>query len=252
MFFEMSSSLTNDCDWKYGSSRFSFQSHQLWSKTKNVFYSDILQVDHRTHKCLNPVNAVAAGFSLPPPPSSSANVSYQDPKCFSGTCFFQLSLSSIDISECKSENNISPIVHAISMDPNGYSEQQLVDCSKSNYGCDNGWYQRAWEYVALASGQDTSASYLYIATHPSCNGNSFSSSVLSTCAELKVPPRLLWLLHRSFITLTLKSPIHKKILNSSVKRMIPSIFMETWKFTFRLFSRISIKWVFRKSAHFYF
>lgn len=57
------------------------------------------------------------------------------------------------------------------MDPNGYSEQQLVDCSKSNYGCDNGWYQRAWEYVALASGQDTSASYLYIATHTSCNAN---------------------------------------------------------------------------------
>jgi len=52
------------------------------------------------------------------------------------------------------------------------SEQQLVDCSTSNYGCNGGWYDVAWQYLAKAGGQATSATYSY---------TSGSSGTAGTC-----------------------------------------------------------------------
>ena len=51
------------------------------------------------------------------------------------------------------------------------SEQQLVDCSTTNYGCGGGWYGNAWTYLANNGGQDTSASYPYTAKNGVCKSN---------------------------------------------------------------------------------
>ena len=48
------------------------------------------------------------------------------------------------------------------------SEQQLVDCSTVNFGCNGGWYDVAWKYIASAGGQVTNASYPYIGVQSSC------------------------------------------------------------------------------------
>ncbi len=61
------------------------------------------------------------------------------------------------------------------------SEQQLVDCSTVNYGCNGGWYEDAWKYVASAGGQSTSASYPYTAVEGTCKANStVKGATLST------------------------------------------------------------------------
>jgi hypothetical protein len=44
------------------------------------------------------------------------------------------------------------------------SEEQLVDCSTVNYGCDGGWQDEALKYIANnGKGSFTQASYPYIA-----------------------------------------------------------------------------------------
>ena len=49
------------------------------------------------------------------------------------------------------------------------SEQQLVDCSTTSFGCNGGYYDKAWMYVGYnVSGQATSASYPYTATQQTC------------------------------------------------------------------------------------
>jgi cathepsin L len=41
------------------------------------------------------------------------------------------------------------------------SEQQLVDCSITNYGCDGGWQSEALKYIGQAGGIDTAFYYSY-------------------------------------------------------------------------------------------
>ena len=62
------------------------------------------------------------------------------------------------------------------------SEQQLVDCSTSNYGCGGGWYEKAWQYLAGAGGQATSATYPYKAVAGTCKypGTTTKGAVVST------------------------------------------------------------------------
>jgi len=52
------------------------------------------------------------------------------------------------------------------------SEQQLVDCSNTNYGCNGGWYERAWEYVRNEGGLCTESSYSYTARDGTCKASS--------------------------------------------------------------------------------
>jgi C1A family cysteine protease len=52
------------------------------------------------------------------------------------------------------------------------SEQQLVDCSTTNYGCSGGWYERAWQYARNDGGLCTESSYSYTARDGTCKASS--------------------------------------------------------------------------------
>ena len=48
-----------------------------------------------------------------------------------------------------------------------YSEQQLVDCSRTD-GCSGGWEHEAWQYLASNGGQTDEFSYPYTAEVGTC------------------------------------------------------------------------------------
>jgi len=47
--------------------------------------------------------------------------------------------------------------------------QQIVDCDKTDGGCNGGWPHSAYQYVINAKGQDTEASYPYKAVNQACH-----------------------------------------------------------------------------------
>jgi hypothetical protein len=53
----------------------------------------------------------------------------------------------------------------------GLSQQQIVDCDRSDYGCRGGWTYNAYKYVQSAGGQDTLSSYPYTARDGQCRFN---------------------------------------------------------------------------------
>ena len=48
------------------------------------------------------------------------------------------------------------------------SEQNLVDCVTTSYGCDGGWPSDCFTYVKNNGGLDTEASYPYKAVDGTC------------------------------------------------------------------------------------
>jgi len=52
------------------------------------------------------------------------------------------------------------------------SEQQILDCDSSDYGCNGGWPYNAYQYVIGAGGIETEADYPYTAQDGTCNFNS--------------------------------------------------------------------------------
>jgi C1A family cysteine protease len=52
------------------------------------------------------------------------------------------------------------------------SEQQILDCDSSDYGCNGGWPYNAYQYVIGAGGLETEADYPYTAQDGSCEFNS--------------------------------------------------------------------------------
>jgi len=51
------------------------------------------------------------------------------------------------------------------------SEQQIVDCDTTCYGCDGGWPYLAYEYIMQTGGDDTEASYPYEGVDENCQFN---------------------------------------------------------------------------------
>jgi len=51
------------------------------------------------------------------------------------------------------------------------SQQQIVDCDTTAYGCSGGWTYWAFAYLISAGGQDTLTSYPYVAVDQTCHFN---------------------------------------------------------------------------------
>ena len=66
--------------------------------------------------------------------------------------------------------NLNKIVILIKTDWKN-SEQQLIDCSSLNNGCNGGYVDVAWKYIAIAGGQVTNASYPYTAVQSTCKSS---------------------------------------------------------------------------------
>jgi C1A family cysteine protease len=64
------------------------------------------------------------------------------------------------------------------------SEQQLVDCAKSNYGCNGGWPTVAMQYIINNKGIALESSYPYTARTGSCNTAS-ASKIAATISGYK-------------------------------------------------------------------
>ena len=56
-----------------------------------------------------------------------------------------------------------------------FSEQQLVDCSKKNYGCGGGWQYKAFEYLEKKAAM-LESEYPYTAKEGTCNYSAESNS----------------------------------------------------------------------------
>jgi len=57
------------------------------------------------------------------------------------------------------------------------SEQQLVDCDKTNYGCSGGWPIDAMSWLIKNNGSDTESSYPYTAKDGTCKAGKWGATI---------------------------------------------------------------------------
>ena len=76
-----------------------------------------------------------------------------------GSCWAFSTTGTVEGQHAKVKNNLVSL-----------SEQNLVDCSSSNYGCEGGWPSLAMSYIKQ-NGVDTEDSYSYVGIDEKCNYN---------------------------------------------------------------------------------
>ncbi|KAI9558063.1 hypothetical protein GHT06_014816 [Daphnia sinensis] len=88
--------------------------------------------------------------------SIPAKLSYKDDPCMPdvknqgscGSCWAFAAINPLEFAQCKKGD--VPIV---------LSEKQLVDCDRSNGGCQGGWYTDAWDYIKRVRGSAKTSLY---------------------------------------------------------------------------------------------
>ncbi|EFX84067.1 hypothetical protein DAPPUDRAFT_239330 [Daphnia pulex] len=114
-------------------------------------------IDYRTHKCMQPVKSQGV--------------------C--GSCWAFSATSVVEFGKC--------IVNGTKV---ALSEQQLVDCDKSSFGCGGGYMDDAWRYLAKAVGQSASATYPYAGVKGTCRykETSMKKAIVSQITPVIVVP----------------------------------------------------------------
>ncbi|XP_057379758.1 uncharacterized protein LOC130702106 [Daphnia carinata] len=79
-----------------------------------------------------------------------------------GSCWAFSAIAPLEFAKCKKTGTAVVL-----------SEQQLVDCDRSNGGCSGGWYVDAWNYTKRAGGSARKSSYDYTATVGTCKFSSW-------------------------------------------------------------------------------
>ena len=67
------------------------------------------------------------------------------------------------------------------------SEQELVDCVSSNFGCNGGWMNNAFAFVVLTGGITTEAKYPYVGYQRGCDFEKLSHHAASIAGYQDVP-----------------------------------------------------------------
>ena len=84
-------------------------------------------------------------------------------KC--GSCWAFAAVGALEAQLYKKKNGRVPVT-ALSL-----SEQNLIDCTTANHGCNGGWPAKAWAQIASEGGIDSAASYPYTGTDGVCRFN---------------------------------------------------------------------------------
>ncbi|CAL9138666.1 unnamed protein product [Musa acuminata var. zebrina] len=69
------------------------------------------------------------------------------------------------------------------------SEQELVDCVSSNFGCNGGWMNNAFAFVVLTGGITTEAKYPYVGYQRGCDFEKLSHHAASIAGYQDVPAK---------------------------------------------------------------
>ncbi|CAI0425937.1 unnamed protein product [Linum tenue] len=67
------------------------------------------------------------------------------------------------------------------------SEQELVDCSKDNHGCDGGMMEQAFQFIEQVGGLTTETNYPYEAKDESCNSAKLNAAAVQIDGYEMVP-----------------------------------------------------------------